>query len=93
MDPLVVVLTVVATVLSLVLVVVGVQTVLVLQEVRRSLKRFNTMTEVIEATVTKTLSPLQHLGSLTQGLKVGFKMVDSFANYLQSKAQDEKSGK
>lgn len=89
MDPLVVVLTVVAAILSVVLIVVGVQTILVLQEVKRSLQRFNTMTEVIEKTVNKALSPLQNVGGMMTGFKTGFKLLETFSTFLKRSSQEE----
>lgn len=85
MDPLAIVLTVVAAILSIILIVVGVQTILVLQEVRRSLQHFNHLTEVIENTVERTFTPLQQMGGMVSGLKAGFKMLDTFATFLQKK--------
>lgn len=89
MDPLVIVLTVVAAILSVVLIVVGVQTILVLQEVKRSLQRFNTMTEVVEKTVNKALSPLQNVGGMMTGFKTGFKLLETFSTFLKRSSQEE----
>ncbi len=89
MDPLVVVLTVVAAILSVVLIVVGVQTILVLQEVKRSLQRFNTMTEVVEKTVTKTLVPLQNMGGMMGGFKTGFRLLETFSTFIKRSNQDD----
>lgn len=89
MDPLVVVLTVVAAILSVVLIVVGVQTILVLQEVKRSLQRFNTMTDIVEKTVTRALSPLQNVGGMMTGFKTGFKLLETFSTFLKRSSQEE----
>lgn len=88
MDPLAIVLTVVAAVLSVVLLVVGVQTILVLQEVRRSLRNFNRMTEVIEDSITRTLAPFQQLGGLGSGLRTGMRLLDTFSAFLNSKKNE-----
>lgn len=92
MDPLSIVLTIVAAILSLVLIGVGVQTILVLQEVRRSLQHFNHFTNVMEDTLTRTFAPLQQLGGMAQGMKAGFVMLESFTHFLRSKT-DEKNTK
>lgn len=89
MDPLVVVLTVVAAILSVVLIVVGVQTILVLQEVKRSLQRFNSMTDVIEKTVHKAFAPLQNVGGMMTGFKTGFRLLETFTTFLKRSSQDE----
>ncbi len=88
MDPLVIVLTVVAAVLSIILVVVGVQTILVLQEMRRSLQRFNELAEVLEQTLDRAFAPLQNLGGMMQGMKVGLKMFESFAHFIKKQSDD-----
>ncbi|MCD8484478.1 hypothetical protein LRY65_01270 [Candidatus Woesebacteria bacterium] len=91
MDPLAIILTVVAAILALVLVIVGVQVILVLQEVKRSLRHFNQMTEVIETTVTATFAPLQQMGGMVSGLKTGFRLLDTFATFISEKHHDKKS--
>lgn len=91
MDPLAIVLTVVAAILSVVLLVVGVQMILVLQEVRRSLRNFNHMTEVIEEGVTRTLAPFQQLGGLGSGLRTGMRLLDTFSNFLHSQRHEDET--
>lgn len=81
-----IVLTVVAAVLSIILIVVGVQTILVLQEVRRTLQRVNAMTEVVETTVLKTLTPLQNIGGMMGGFKTGFRLLETFTGFLKRSA-------
>ena len=94
MDPLVIVLTVVASILSVVLLVVGVQTILVLQQLRRTLERVNRMTEVVEFSVTKVVTPLSNLGGMMGGMKTGFRMLEMFTNFLQKQTQtDSERGK
>lgn len=93
MDPLAIVLTTVAAILSVVLLVVGVQAILVLQEVRRSLRNFNRMTEVIEESVTRTLAPFQQLGGMGSGLRTGLKLLDTFTTFIHSKQHDSQTDK
>src|SRR5687768_16136340 len=83
MDPLVIVLTVVAAILSLILIVVGVQTITALQEIRRTMHRFNQVADTIESAVNKALVPLQNLGGMMNGMKLGMKMFEAFAGFLQ----------
>lgn len=90
MDPLAIILTVVAAILALVLVIVGVQVILVLQEVKRSLQRFNQMTSVIETTVTKTFAPLQQVGGMVSGLKTGFRLLETFSTFIAEKHHEQK---
>lgn len=83
MDPLVIVLTVVAAILSLILIVVGVQTIMVLQEIRKTLHRFNQVADTVESAVNKAFVPLQNLGGMMSGMKMGMKMFEAFAGFLQ----------
>lgn len=93
MDPLSIVLTVVAAILSVVLLVVGVQTILVLQEVRRSLRNFNRTTEVIEEAVVRTLAPFQQLGGVGAGLRTGMRLLENFSNFVKKAEDNGKSKK
>ena len=93
MDPMVIILTVVASILSLVLLVVGVQTILVLQQVRKTLDRVNRMSEAVETGVNKVVTPLSNLGGMMGGMKTGFKMLELFSNFLQRHAEDDDRGK
>jgi len=91
MDPLAIILTVVAAVLALVLVIVGVQVILVLQEVKRSLQHFNQMTSIIETTVTKTFAPFQQVGGMVHGMKTGFRLLETFSTFISEKQHEKKS--
>lgn len=93
MDPLVIVVTVVAVVLSLVLLVVGIQTILVLQQIRRTLERVNQLTEVAESSLQKVAAPLQNLGGMMSGMKTGFKMLEMFTQFLQKHNEEAPSQK
>jgi len=91
MDPLVIVVTVVAVVLCLVLLVVGVQTILVLQQMRQTLARVNRLTESAENNLNRAIAPLQNLGGMMEGMRTGFRMLELFSSFLhkQSSADDE----
>jgi len=84
MDPLVIVVTVVAVILSLVLLVVGVQTILVLQQLRKTLEKVNHLTEIAEVSLNKVVTPLQNVGGMMEGMKTGFKMLELFSTFLKS---------
>jgi hypothetical protein len=89
MDPLVIILTVVASILSLVLLVVGVQTILVLQQLRKTLEKVNRMTDVVEFSVTKVVTPLSNLGGMMGGMKAGFRMLELFTAFLQKQTNTQ----
>ena len=82
MDPLIIVLTIVITVFSVVLVVAGIQVILVLQELKKTLRRVNTLADTLEKTADRALSPLANLGGTIDGVKSGLKVAQAFMNWL-----------
>jgi hypothetical protein len=63
--------------------------ILVLMEVRRTLKRVNDTLEVVEEKVQNFVSPFQNFGGALSGLKTGMQLFESFTSYL-SKGSSKK---
>lgn len=82
MDPLIILLTVVITVFSVVLIIAGIQIILVLQEVKRTLQRINLLAESIERLTEKASVPLAGLGGTLEGVKGGLKVAQAFMSWL-----------
>lgn len=82
MEILPIVFSVVLVVLAIVLSVVGVQIILVLIEVKRTLKKFNDTLDSAEAKLNAVVQPLQNLGGMAAGLNTGFKVFESFVGWL-----------
>ncbi len=82
-DPLVIVLTVVCTILTILLVVIGVQVFIVLQEFKKTLNKANSILEVLHATALHTLVPLTSLRGVAQGIRGGLHIVEAFTQYLR----------
>lgn len=82
MDPLIIILTIVVCVLAIVFVVVGVQLILVLQEVKNSLKKANILIETVEKATNQVAAPLMGLGGTLEGMKSGLKVAQAFVNWL-----------
>jgi hypothetical protein len=82
-DPLVIVLTVVCTILTILLVVIGVQVFIVLQEFKKTLNKANNILEVLHATAIHTLVPLTSLRGVAQGIRGGLHIVEAFTQYLK----------
>lgn len=78
-----IVLSSVVIVLAIILSVVGVQLMLVLMEVRRTLKKVNEAVDLAEMKLNAVVSPLQNLGGLASGLGAGFKVFEAFVGWLQ----------
>jgi hypothetical protein len=82
MEALPIIFSVVVIVLTIILAVVGIQLVLVLLEVRKSLKKFNLFLDTAEQQVQSVVKPLQNLGGMASGLNSGFKVFEAFVGWL-----------
>jgi uncharacterized protein YoxC len=82
MDILAIVFTVIVIILTIILSVVGVQLVLVLHEVRKTLTKMNGVLDTTEHKINALISPLQNLGGMASGLQTGFKVFESFVGWL-----------
>ena len=89
MDPLVLVLTIVSSVLAVFLIVLGVQAFLVLREVQKTLKHINQVVEVAENTAVRALMPLQSMGDFVTGVKSGLRVFETFVHYLKRAGDEE----
>jgi len=84
------VLVIVAVILTVILSVVGVQIILVMNEVKKTLTKVNATLDEAEAKINAIVSPLQHLGGLAGGLQTGIKVFESFTNWLTARKDDKK---
>lgn len=84
------VLAVVAIVLTIILSVVGVQIIMVLAEVKKTLNKVNTTLDEAEAKINSLISPLQNLGGLANGLQTGVKVFESFTGWLSQRKNGTK---
>ena len=89
MDPLVLTLTIVSSVLAIFLIVLGVQAFLVLREVQKTLKHINDVVEVAEHTAVRALVPLQSMGDFVTGVKSGLRVFETFVHYLKRVGDEE----
>lgn len=83
MDPLVLTLTIISTVLAIFLVVLGIQAFLVLREAKKTLVRINAIVDVVEHTAVRAILPLSNVGGFLSGLKGGIKMLETFVQFLK----------
>lgn len=82
MEILPIVFSVVVILLAVVLSVVGVQIVLVLMEVKRTLKKVNTLIDDVEGKFNAVFQPFQNFGGMASGLGAGFKVFEAFVGWL-----------
>ena len=77
---------VVLIVLGIVVGVVGVQLLLVLIEVKKTLSRINTTVDVVEAQFRSLQGPIGNISNTFSGLKAGYKIFESFVGFLNRKS-------
>jgi len=84
-----VLLIVVISVLTILLVIVGIQVIFILREIRQTIHHVNSTLNIVDKVVTGLKNPFEEFGGLIQGLKGGLKVVESFGNWMHKKtAQD-----
>lgn len=91
MDILPIVFAVVLVILTVVLSVVGIQMVMVLVELRRTLRKVNLTLELVEDKVQSIVSPFQNLGGTLAGIKTGLQFFENFSSYLNKGKTGSKS--
>ena len=84
------VLAVVAIILTVILSIVGIQIILVLNEVKRTLQKVNTTLDEAQEKINAIVSPLQNLGGLATGIQTGIKVFESFTGWLTSRKDGSK---
>ena len=82
MEYLPVIFAIILGILTIVLTVVGVQMVMVLSELRRTLQKVNVTLDTVEHTVESGTQPLHSLGGMAAGLSSGFKVFETFVGWL-----------
>lgn len=92
-DLLPIVFSIVLIILTVVLSIVGFQMVIVLMELRRTLKKVNDTLDQAESKVNSLIAPLQNLGGLATGLQTGMQVFEAFTGWLNRKKESSsKSG-
>lgn len=90
MEILPIIFSVIVIVLTIVLSVVGIQMVLVLLELKRTLKKFNAAIDTVESKVNSLVAPIQNLGGMASGLQTGFKVFESFVGWLHRSKEGDR---
>lgn len=89
-DMLPIILIIALVILTIVLSVVGVQIVITLVDVRKTLTRVNGVLDDWETKLDSLTNPLKNLGGMVSGLQTGFKMFESFVGWLGQDKSDRK---
>ncbi len=77
---------VVLSVLAIIVGVVGIQLLLVLIEVRKTLTRINSTIDIAENQLRSLHHPISNLSNTFAGIKAGYKVFESFLGFLNRKS-------
>ena len=80
-------------VLTIVLSVVGVQMMMVLLELKKTVKKINDALETADEKIAAIVSPLQKISGVASGLGTGMKVFESFVGWLNRDKETIKDGK
>jgi len=86
-DPFLIFLTVVISILSFILVVVGIQVILLLRHVNKTLHRLNQTIDYTQNLVHNLSNPLTDLKALGQGVKTGLHVAEHVVTWVKNKKQ------
>lgn len=88
MDPLVALLVVVMSILSVLLVIVGVQVIIILKEFRKTLEHANQTLKNTDDLLTLIAHPFDGMGDTIAGLKSGLKVAEIFVAWLREQDRE-----
>jgi len=77
-------------IITAVFVAVGLQLVLVLRELKRTLTTVNSTVAEAEQKINNMTDSLQNLGGIATGLKTGVKVFETFVGWLNKKKEEKK---
>jgi len=81
---------VILIILTIILSVVGVQLVLVLIEVKKTLRKVNLVLDTAEQRLNSIVMPFQNIGGMASGLQTGFKVFEAFVGWLHRNSDSTK---
>ena len=89
MEPFTVFLIVVITVITVLLFITGIQVILILRQVQKSLTRVNQTIDITQNLIDKVSHPFSNMTSITQGVKAGLQLADHIVTWSKSKKDSE----
>ncbi len=87
MDPLVILLIIVTSVLAVLLVIVGVQVIMILKEIKTTLTHINKTLDTADNVVAALSKPISGLSDIAAGVRTGLKITESFVSWISAKNQ------
>jgi uncharacterized protein YoxC len=89
MDPFLIFLIIVISLLTIVLTVVGVYIILLLRNFNRTLSRVNQTMDTVDSLVHHLTHPLSDINSLTRGVRTGIEVAEYTVNWLRKRQKDD----
>lgn len=83
MDPLTIFLIIILTIITVLLVVVGIQVFFLVKEARFTLKKYNRILGKTDKIVTHVSDSMDEVSETVTGLKSGLKLVEAFSHWVQ----------
>lgn len=68
--------------LTIVALIIGIQIILLLKELNKSLSRFNQVLDSAETTIRKFSQPITSVAGLVEGIKQSTKIIEIVSNFL-----------
>lgn len=87
MDPFIIFLIVVISIVSLLLVIVSVQLMLILRNLNQTLKKVNRVIDVSEVFIHHITHPLTDVKSLGEGVKTGLYVAEQITKWLRQRSE------
>ena len=89
MDPFLIFLTVVISILSVVMLVVGIYVIMILRNLNKTLKKANQAIEASEFFFHNLTNPLSDLKSLGQGVRTGLSVAEHIVKWVKNKSDEQ----
>lgn len=89
MDPLIILLIVVTLILTTLLVIVGIQVILILKEIRQTLSRVNQTLDQADRLLASIGSPFAKMGGMLEGVRSGLKVAETFVNWVKKHPSED----
>lgn len=87
MDSLTIFLVIIITIITILLVVVGIQVYFLIGEARVTLKKYNKVLVKTDKIVSHVSDSIDEVSDSVSGLKSGLKLVEAFAHWVQKREQ------
>lgn len=89
MDPFLIFLIIIITLVTVLIMVIGIQTILILKKANHTLEKINSTLDSLHQIAHNVTHPLSDLKSLGDGVKTGLHVAEYIVNWVKEKKQSE----